>query len=162
MARELLDRLRFSRREVDEVSAAVLHHMQYLEVLRMRRATRRRLLLRPTYPLEIELHRLDCLGSNGRLDNYECLRQEEEALAHQPALIPPLLRGDDLLALGLPPGPALGRLLTELRDRQLEGELRTREEALTWAREAIRARGLEAPNGDRKENTTLLGTDPLG
>jgi poly(A) polymerase len=161
MARELLDRLRFPRRETDEVSAAVLHHMQYLEVLRMRRATRRRIILRPTYPLELELHRLDCLGSNGRLENYECLRQEEMAMAQEPTVIPPLVRGDDLLALGLPPGPALGRLLAEIRDRQLEGQLKTREEALAWARDVLCAdRAGELPGGS-KEDFTLLGTDPL-
>ena len=160
--RELLDRLRFPRREVDEVSAAVLHHMQFKDAPRMRRATRRRMILRPTYPLELELHRLDCLGSHGRLDGYECLRREQEALAQQPALIPPLLRGDDLLALGLPPGPPLGRLLTEIRDRQLEGELKTRQEALAWAHEAIQAREGSGPGIAGGENTTLRWTDPYG
>jgi poly(A) polymerase len=158
MARDILTRLRFPRRDTDEVVAAVLHHMQYLEAVRMRRATRRRMILRPTYALEIELHRLDCLGSNGRLETYECLRQEEAALAAEPAVIPPLVRGDDLLALGLASGPALGALLAEVRERQLEGELKTRDEALAWASEALRTRRAQGRAGGSDGSQTLPGT----
>lgn len=47
---------------------------------------------------------------------------------------PPLLDGADLRRLGLPPGPLFGRLLSGVRARQLDGELRTAEEAAEWAR----------------------------
>ena len=40
----------------------------------------------------------------------------------------------DLIALGCAPGPALGRLLRELEDAQLEGRLADREAALALAR----------------------------
>lgn len=139
MARDILTRLRFPRRDTDEVVTVVLHHMQYLEAVRMRRATRRRMILRPTYAIEIELHRLDCLGSNGRLETYECLRQEEAAMASEPAVVPPLVTGHDLIAIGQKAGPTLGALLAAIRDRQLEGQLKTREEALVWAGELIRS-----------------------
>jgi hypothetical protein len=52
-------------------------------------------------------------------------------------LIPPLLTGDDLKALGVPSGPAMGALLTEIRDLQLAEELRSREEALTWLQKRL-------------------------
>lgn len=42
---------------------------------------------------------------------------------------PPLLNGDDLRQLGIPGGPQLGRLLKKIRQAQLDGELKTREEA---------------------------------
>ena len=45
--------------------------MQFKDVKQMRKATLRRLLLRETFPLELELHRLDCLGSHGDLSHYE-------------------------------------------------------------------------------------------
>ena len=47
---------------------------------------------------------------------------------------PPLISGDDLQALGLPPGPLYRQLLQEVRNRQLDGELRSKEEALAWIR----------------------------
>jgi len=47
---------------------------------------------------------------------------------------PAWLSGADLLAAGVAPGPRMGALLAELRRRQLDGELVSREAALAWAR----------------------------
>lgn len=44
-----------------------------------------------------------------------------------------LLRGEDLLALGEPPGPRLGRVLAQIHERILAGDITTREEALREA-----------------------------
>lgn len=47
---------------------------------------------------------------------------------------PTLLSGHDLIeTLQLAPGPQLGDLLARLREEQAAGEIRTREEAITWA-----------------------------
>lgn len=137
MAETILQRLRFPRKQIEEIVACVRQHMQFKDVAKMRKSTVRRLLLRPTFPLELELHRLDCLGSHGRLDHYELLVREAEELARQPELTPPLITGDDLKALGMAPGPAMGALLQEIRDKQLQGELTTPEAARNWAREMI-------------------------
>ena len=48
---------------------------------------------------------------------------------------PPLLRGRDLLEMGYSPGPRLGEILREVRRRQIEGELKTKEEALRFVAE---------------------------
>ena len=57
-----------------------------------------------------------------------------EREAKDTALPPPLLNGGDLIRLGMKPGPAMGILLHEITDLQLENELRTKEEALAFAR----------------------------
>jgi len=137
MTRDILNRLKFPRRDVDEVAFAVRHHMQFKDARRMRKATLRRMLLRPTFPLELELHRLDCLGSHGKLDIHAFLLEQAAELASKPEVIPPLLTGDDLLALGLKPGPEVGRLLTEIRDLQLQETITSREQALEWVRERL-------------------------
>ncbi len=137
MTRAILERLRFPRKQTEEITGCVRHHMQFKDAPQMRKATLRRMLLRPTFPLELELHRLDCLGSHGRLDVYDLLVAQAEQLARQPALRPPLLTGHDLIALGLEPGPALGALLREVRERQLQDELTTPAQARQWARQKI-------------------------
>jgi poly(A) polymerase len=137
MAERILQRLRFPRKQTEEIVACVRNHMQFKDVRRMRKATLRRLLLRESFPLEMELHRLDCLGSSGNLEHYEFLLREAEALKQMPAIRPPLLTGDDLLELGLPPGKKIGELLHILRDRQLADELKTREEALEWVKRRL-------------------------
>jgi poly(A) polymerase len=42
--------------------------------------------------------------------------------------------GDDLIAMGLKPGPMFGEILEAVETRQLEGALKDREEALEWVR----------------------------
>jgi poly(A) polymerase len=134
MAEQILQRLRFPKKQTEEIVIAVENHMQFKDVKQMRKATLRRLLMRETFPLELELHRLDCLGSSGDLEHYEFLLAEAEALKHQPALRPPLLTGDDLLTLGFPRGKKIGELLHEVREKQLADELKTRDEALAWVK----------------------------
>jgi poly(A) polymerase len=137
MAEAILERLRFPRKQTGDIVTAVLCHMQFKDVLQMRKSTLRRLLMRPTFPLELELHRMDCLGSHRRLDVYDFLVARAKELGDQPEIRPPLLKGDDLIALGARPGPALGALLAEIREKQLQDELKTPAEALIWARERL-------------------------
>jgi tRNA nucleotidyltransferase (CCA-adding enzyme) len=44
----------------------------------------------------------------------------------------PLLTGNDLKDLGLKPGPAFKNILTTLREKQLDGELKSREDAIAF------------------------------
>jgi poly(A) polymerase len=138
MAVEILERLRFPRKQIDEIVKAVRYHMQFKDAPQMRKSTLRRLLMRPTFPLELELHRLDCVGSHNRLDVYDFLVEQEAALDQQPQIRPPLLKGDDLIALGMKPGPEMGALLENLREKQLQDELKTPEEARTWAKARLK------------------------
>lgn len=64
------------------------------------------------------------------------LYQKEDLMAPEP-----LLRGRDLLALGFPPGPRMGKVLSEVRERQIAGELRSREEALRFVEEVFMSDG---------------------
>jgi len=47
---------------------------------------------------------------------------------------PPLVSGNDLIAAGLRPGPRFQEILEQIRDRQLLGELKTADEAISMAR----------------------------
>jgi poly(A) polymerase len=141
MAGAILARLRFPRKRIEEVVKAVRYHMQFKPAPEMRNSTLRRMLMRPTFPLELELHRLDCVGSHGRLDVYDYLVEQAKELERQPRIRPPLLTGDDLLALGMKPGPALGELLEEIREKQLLDEVKSRAGALKWAPRTDTTRG---------------------
>ena len=68
------------------------------------------------------------------LDNYEFLLGKREEFANEPIIPPPLVRGDDLIALGLKPGPKFREILEAVETRQLEGTLSTSEEALEWVK----------------------------
>jgi len=138
MSVQILERLRVPRRQIEDIAKAVRYHMQFKDVPLMRKATLRRMLLRPTFPLELELHRLDCLGSHGQLDIYEQLLAEARTLDEKPSLKPPLLTGDDLVELGMKPGPEMGAILQELRDKQLQEEIATPDDARAWVKTKLR------------------------
>ena len=129
LAERIMTRLRFPKKQIGEIVACVRQHMQFKDVKQMRKATLRRLLMRKTFPLELELHRLDCLGSHGDLGHYKFLVEQAAELEKKPAIRPPLLTGTDLIALGMKPGPALGALLAEIREKQLQDELTTPRQA---------------------------------
>jgi poly(A) polymerase len=141
MTEELMQRLRFSRAEIDATVEAVRQHMVFKDVPNMRVARLKRFMARPTFTDELELHRVDCASSHGMMDNYEFLQQKREEFANEPIIPPPLIRGDDLLALGLKPGPKIGEILEAVETLQLEGALRDREEALAWVKKFLAAEG---------------------
>ena len=51
-----------------------------------------------------------------------------------------LVSGDDLIAMGLAPGPLFKEILTKVEDEQLEGRLTTREQALDFIKERYPAK----------------------
>jgi len=134
MTERIMERLRFSRAEIDDTVEMVRQHMVFKDVPRMRVAKLKRFMARPTFDDELELHRVDCESSHRMMENYEFLQQKKEEFASEPIIPPPLVRGDDLIAMGLKPGPEFGEILEAVETRQLEGEFKTREEALEWVK----------------------------
>lgn len=129
---EIFQRLRFSNALTEETVVAVKNHMAFKDVQNMRVATLKRFLARPTIQDELELHRVDCLGSHGLLDNYRFLLAKQEEFSREPLIPRPLVTGADLISLGWKPGPFFKRALDAVQVRQLEGSLTTREEAMDW------------------------------
>ena len=56
-----------------------------------------------------------------------------DSLSSEDVAPPPLVTGDDLIAAGLPPGPAFKRVLEAAYDEQLEGRLTDAAAARAWA-----------------------------
>ncbi len=137
MTADILRRLRYKNNIIDDATVAVKHHMSFINVQDMRTAKLKRMMARPTFNDELELHRVDCLGSNGMLDNYKFIQQKETEFAAEPLIPPPLISGNDLKQLGWKPSPAMGEVLLQIQDQQLESKLSTREEALQWVKENL-------------------------
>jgi poly(A) polymerase len=132
MSLRIMQRLRFSNEVIDAVLPAVRLHMSFKDVPNMRIATLKRMMSRPTFDDELELHRVDCLGSHGMLDNHALLIAKREEFSQEPLIPSPLLTGDDLITLGWKPGPKFAEILQSVQTLQLEGKLTSRDEALRW------------------------------
>jgi len=127
-------KFRFSNDEREAVVEMVRQHMAFKDVQEMRTAKLRRFMDRPTFNEELELHRVDCAASHGMLDNHTFLKAKREEFASEPLVPPPLITGHDLIRLGWKPGPQFKEILDGAEAQQLEGQLRTHEEALAWVR----------------------------
>ena len=133
MAAEILDRLHFACADRDRVVQAVRNHMRFAFVTEMKSAKLRRLLADPNFPLELELHRLDCIACHGIMDGFVFLLDELRRAPEQAVLPDPLVMGRDLVAAGRRPGRCFRPVLDAIYDRQLTGEFGSREEALASA-----------------------------
>ena len=76
IARDVCRRLRFSNDQLEQIVSLVGSHMRFMAVQRMKLSTLKRLLALSRFDEHLELHRLDCISSHGKLDNYEFLRQK--------------------------------------------------------------------------------------
>ena len=155
MAAAILRRLRFSRRSVRMIKAEIQHHlrpgqMSQGEELATHRAVYR--YFRSATDVAIDtlyLNLADYLAARGPL-----LERDEWAVytgkvrhildtglaQEQPPRTPPLVNGNDLMALlHLAPGPQVGRLLEAIREARAAGEVNTREAALVLAGERLAA-----------------------
>ncbi|MFL5845764.1 MAG: HD domain-containing protein [Solirubrobacteraceae bacterium] len=147
LAREVLGRLRASERLRAHVAALTRHHLRLGFLVHQRPLGPRDVYgyLSKTGDVAVDVSLLsvaDRLATRGR--------KAEEAIAkhmdlarellpqafdwHAGGRPTPLVRGDELAAaLGIAPGPEIGRLLEALREAQFAGEVATREEALALA-----------------------------
>lgn len=146
-----LEALRFSNDEIHEIEALIRHHMRPHGLARGRltpRAIYR--FFRDLGALGVDLVLLalaDTLAVWGptltdaiwkpRLHVAQTLWQAFFEAPERFVRPIPLIRGDDLLAMGVPEGPRIGHILEAIREAQAAGEVTTREEALALARKLI-------------------------
>jgi poly(A) polymerase len=135
LAHGILNRLRFSRDNMERVEALIANHMRFKDAHRMKESTLKRFLRMPDFAEHLELHRLDCLSGNRNLENYELAKRKLEELPEEQLKPAPLITGADLIAEGYEPGPRFAKMLAAVEDAQLEGRIGSREEALAMVRE---------------------------
>ena len=136
MATDILRRLKRSRAVAERVAWLVRSHLHYTQAPKMRLSTLKRFLGQDGIHELLELCRIDALSSNGDLGYYEFCQQKLAELGEEEVSPEPLLRGRDLIGLGYAPGPAFSAMLAAVEEAQLEGLLRTREQAVAWVRES--------------------------
>ncbi len=126
-----------------EVLGLVAHHLKPIMFYRSPTGVTdgafRRLARKVNLELLARFALADCLGRGGRFDcsAIDWFLERARALGVDQAAPPPLVRGRDLLALGLEPGPRVGELLRQLYERQLDGEFTTAEEGVALARRLL-------------------------
>jgi poly(A) polymerase len=134
MARNILNRFRFSNEDMEQILSLVQHHMQFGDVMKMKQSTLKRFLRLPKFEEHLALHFADCSSAHGDLSKYEFVKQKLAAHSEEEIRPKLLLTGADLIAAGYRPGPAFKAMLTAAEDAQLEGTISTKDEALALVR----------------------------
>lgn len=129
MAGRILSRLRFSREDSEQILRLIANHMKFKDAAAMRESTLKRFVRQPAFDEHLELHRLDCLSSNGQLESYELVKKKLAEYSEEQLKPAPLVTGRDLIEWGYEPGPKLGAILAALEDAQLEGTIGSKEGA---------------------------------
>jgi poly(A) polymerase len=132
MAAEICRRLRFSNDETGQILALVDNHMRFADVERMKESTLKKFLRLPGFDEHLELHRIDCLSSNGITESYDYAREKLRALPAEAIRPEPLITGRDLIDAGYEPGPRFKEILGAVEDAQLEGRLAARDAAMEY------------------------------
>ncbi|MBI2891882.1 MAG: CCA tRNA nucleotidyltransferase [Nitrospirae bacterium] len=137
LAEAILRRLRAPNDVVERVAELVRQHLRFKDARSMRESTLKRFLRMDHFDEHLQLHRADCLASHGDLDIYEFCRQKLESYGREEIRPPRLVTGDDLIELGLTPGPAFKDILEEVETAQLEGKLQSRDDAIAFLRREV-------------------------
>jgi poly(A) polymerase len=152
IAAAVMERLRFSNREIQLVELLVKYHLRPMQMsnedLPSRRAIYR--FFRDTGETGIDLLYLclaDHLATRGplldfhqwqehnRMTDYVLAKHFEEESACKPAK---LIDGNDIMNIfGLKPGPEIGRLLEVVREARAAGEFTLRKEALDYLKKLL-------------------------
>jgi putative nucleotidyltransferase with HDIG domain len=130
IAEHICRRLRFSNEQSEQIVSLVENHMRFGDVERMKASTLKRFFRLNDFPEHLALHKMDCLASHGSLELYNFAKSRYEATPIEEVRPALLLTGRDLIEAGYRPGPDFKRLLALAEDAQLDGKIRTREEAL--------------------------------
>ncbi len=152
MTANILERLRFSNREIRLVESLVYHHLRPVQMANEGFPTQRAIYryFRDTGDAGIDILFLalaDCLASRGPLVSMEDWEKHCQLINYilaehdkQQAKILPvkLIDGHDIMdTFGLAPGPLVGKLLAMVNEAHASGELSTKEEALTLVRREL-------------------------
>ncbi len=148
IAVRICGRLRFSTADTGTIRELVDQHMRFINVRSMKASTLKRFVRMEGFENHLELHRLDCLGSHGGLENYEYARQQFEELEEEEVRPPRLVTGQDLIELGYEPGPLFREILTAVEEEQLEERLGDRASAIEWVKARFSGESKKGGDGE--------------
>ncbi len=132
IARQMLTRLRFSNQEIEDIVSCVDNHMKFANVKEMRIGKLKQFVARENFPVELEMHKIDCLASHGKLELYRFLTRKLKEFEREGLKPKRLINGNDLISIGIEPGPIMKEILEETYALQLEGKVSSRDEAFNW------------------------------
>jgi poly(A) polymerase len=124
--------LKFSNAERDRITWLVTFHQYLREAKQLRESKLKRILAEPGIDELLALHRAIAVATTGNTEHVDYCDYYLKAQPSGPINPPPLITGHDLVRQGLEPGAKFAKILEQVRELQLEGQIQTKPEALEW------------------------------
>jgi poly(A) polymerase len=137
VADEIAPRLKLSYAERDRIAWLVEKHQFLCDATHMRLSKLKLTLAHPGIHELLILHRADALASGRSTAHVDFCEERLRQWTPDELNPPPLITGHDLAEMGLMPGPQFKWLLDAVREAQLEGTVKTREQALELVRRLL-------------------------
>jgi poly(A) polymerase len=157
-----LKRLRLSNPEIKRIAWLAEHRHDLDHARELPRHRLKRVLAHPYAGELIVLARAEAIarGDDTTLANIDWADAYRHDLPDGPLDPPWLVSGHDLVALGVKPGPRFAALLEAIRDRQLDGLITDRNQALDLIRRQVSRSAPEPTDANSSTNQTLWETPP--
>ncbi|HOX36667.1 MAG TPA: CCA tRNA nucleotidyltransferase [Candidatus Brocadiia bacterium] len=133
LTRHICKRLKLSKKTTDRVLWLVGRHMCFLHAPQMRLSKLKTLFAEDGFGELAEIHKVDAMASSGDLSHYDLVMKIKEGIPEREISPDPLIRGKDLIRMGLEPGPVFSKILKQVREAQLDGTVKNRREAREMA-----------------------------
>lgn len=131
--RGICNRLRFSNQESSRIVWLIEHRASLAGVRDWSPARLKRLMAQQGFDELLKLHHAELLAANADLSSALFCEDVLRITPRAEIDPPPLITGEDLIAAGLTPGPRFKDILEAVRDAQLNGEIKSHEEAQALA-----------------------------
>ncbi len=134
IAVKICQRLKMSKHETDLILSIIEDHLKFKDVFQMRESTLKRFVSQEGFEKLLRVHHADSVSSDGNLAFYEFCQTyykdyQKELLEKS---VEKLISGEDLIQLGLKPGPKFSEILRTVEDLTLEKKLKSKDEALEF------------------------------
>jgi len=136
--KKILKRLKFSRKDIDHITWLTSHHMIMENLIEMPKGRQRHWFLHEWFPELLELFRVDIEGTDpSEFTLYNRIQTlYNDFLEHLEKNKPQLknyLNGEEIMKiLKIPAGPEIGKILQDLKEKQLAHEIKSKDEAVEW------------------------------
>jgi tRNA nucleotidyltransferase/poly(A) polymerase len=131
---QIVERLKFSRAEMHHILALVENLPRFSEVRQMSTSKLKRFFRLDRFEDHLKLARIHALAAGEEPIDHAYAARKRKEWPDEQIWPPPLVTGNDLIAMGFSPGPQFKEILTRVEDEQLDGRLKTREEAMQFVR----------------------------
>ena len=129
LAGEIGRRFKLANDERERIEWLVERHQYLCDAAQMKLSKLKTILVHPGIRELLALHRADAAATGRSVEHVEFCERLLQEWSEAELNPPPLITGDDLVKMGLTPGPRFKDILNRVREAQLEGQLQNSQEA---------------------------------